>query len=157
MLLLELSLQEQADRGQLGTQRLQGTGHTLEHSGTCYTRDPHADKPTQITLDIHYISLVGHRFTITHRYTPAPGPRWRLPHLSACLWATPMYTYHFPLSHSELPHMGSQGYGEEQGGKGANWAAFRAAVTQKAETVAEPLQLGYGFPYQGFGPSAISV
>lgn len=33
-LILELSLKGQVDRGQLGIHRFQGTGHTLELSGT---------------------------------------------------------------------------------------------------------------------------
>lgn len=112
-LLLELSLQEQVDRGQLGTRRLQGTGHTLKYSGTLCTHDPHPGTPTQIASDTHYISLPAHRFTITHRYRQAPWPRCRLPHLIACLWA--VYIPHSAIQsyHSEAQQgcVGSQGYG----------------------------------------------
>ena len=137
-LLLELSLQEQSDRDQLGTHRLQGTGHTLKHSGTCCTRDPYPGIPTQIALGAHYISLARHRITITHRYRQAPWPRCRFPHLVACLWATYRYNYHTqPFRSTTVEHNRAVWAVEalERNKEGRkNWAVFRDAVTRTART-----------------------
>lgn len=89
MLLLELSLEEQADRGQLGTPRLQGTGHTLKHRATHCTHDSH---PGSIR---HILPLPGwiqvHRNTQVQRSSLA---KMQTSHLGACLWAMSVSTYH---------------------------------------------------------------